>query len=247
MGASERRRFRPGFWPTAVTLAALSVLIGLGTWQLQRLEWKSALIAEMQARGVAAPIALPADPSDPSLEYTPVRLIGQFLHEKELHVPARTHNGKVGLHIVTPLRLDDGRTVFVNRGWVPPAKQDPATRAAGQVEGLVTLDGAIRRGGWGGMETFRPANQPDDNLWLWMDLPAMAAHAGLKGAETRVYVAAGPAANPGGYPIGAPTRLDVSNNHLQYAIIWYALAAALLVIYLLHQRRPPKDMSHESL
>jgi len=220
----------------------------MGTWQLERLEWKQALIAEMQVRGATAPVRLPGDLSDPALEYTPVRLHGRFLHGKELYVSSRTHKGKVGLHIVTPLRLDDGRTILVNRGWVPPAKKDPVARAAGQLKGPVMVEGVIRQGGWGGSAMFRPANQPDDNLWLWMDLPAMAARAGLEDAETRIYVASGPAPNPGGFPLGGDTHPALVNHHLQYAITWYALAAILLVIYLLHQSRPPaKGSSHESL
>ncbi len=247
MSAFKRRHFRLRFWPTAITLVALLVLIGMGSWQVARLEWKTALIAQIQARSGAAPLDLPSDLSDPALEYTPVRLQGRFLHDQELYTSARIHKGKAGLHIVTPLRLDDGRAVLVNRGWVPATKKDPAARPAGQVQGRVAVEGLIRRGGWGGSPMFRPANQPDDNLWLWMDLPAMAARAGLERAEIQVYVAAGPVPIPGGYPIGGQTRLNFANNHLQYAITWYALAAILLAIYLLHQSRPPeKGPDHDS-
>ena len=236
-----QRRFRPRFWPSVVTLAMLAALLGLGTWQLQRLAWKEALIAEMQARTAAAPMPLPRDLGDPALAYRRVVLRGAFLHEGELYLGARTHKGKAGFHVVTPLRLEDGRTVLVDRGWVPPERKAPASRAEGQAPGMLSLEGVIRRGGWGGMEAFRPENQPGDKLWLWLDLPAMAARAGLSDAVTAVYVAAGPAANPGGYPIGGQTRVDLANNHLQYAITWYTLAAALIVIYLLHQSRPTES------
>ena len=242
-----QRRFRPRFWPSVATLAALAILIGLGTWQLDRLAWKEDLIAEMQARSAAAPMPLPRDLADPALAYRKVRLRGQFLHDKELYLGARTHGGRAGLHIVTPMRLEDGRTLLVDRGWVPPERKDPASRAEGRMPGPLVLEGVIRRGGWGGMEMFRPENQPEENLWLWLDLPAMAARAGLSGAVTAAYVAAGPAPNPGGYPIGGQTRIELANNHLQYAITWYALAAALLVIYVLHQSRPPESPDHDSL
>jgi surfeit locus 1 family protein len=241
--AFARRRFRPHFWPTAVTLVALAILLGLGTWQVQRLHWKEGLIADMTSRMAAPPIPLPRDLSDPALEYRPVRLTGRFLNGKELYVAARTHNGQPGLHVVTPMRLDDGRTVLVDRGWVPPERQFSVTRSKGEIDGTVTVDGVIRRGGWHGMEMFRPANDPAHNQWLWFDLPEMAAYDGLVNVVSRVYVAAGPAKVPGGYPIGEPTRVNLVNHHLQYAITWYALAVALLVIYVLHQSRPVAEES----
>jgi surfeit locus 1 family protein len=233
-----RRRFQPRLWPSLAALSALAILLGLGTWQVQRLDWKAALIAEMQARGAAQAIDLPRDLSVPDLEYRKVRLRGTFLHDRELYLSSRTNKGKVGLHVVTPMHLDNGRTILVDRGWVPPERKDPAARAEGQVAGPVALEGVLRRGGWGGSAWFQPANQPAENLWLWLDLPAMAARAGVPEAETAAYVAAGPAENPGVYPIGGTARVDLSNNHLQYAITWYALAAILLVIYVLHQSRP---------
>jgi len=238
MTAPLRRKFQPRFWPSLAALIALAVLLGLGTWQMQRLDWKAALIAEMQARGAAAAIELPRDLSAPDLEYRKVRLRGTFLHDRELYLSSRTNKGKVGLHVVTPMRLDDGRIILVDRGWVPPEKKDPAARAEGQVAGPVALEGVLRRGGWGGSTWFQPANQHEENLWLWLDLPAMAARAGVPGAETAAYVAAHLAEIPGGYPLGGTARVDLSNNHLQYAITWYALAAILLVIYVLHQSRP---------
>jgi len=237
-----RWRFRPRPWPTAAAAAMFAVLIALGTWQIQRLHGKEALIADMRLRAQAPPVALPDPLGDPAaLEFRRVRLRGRFLHHKEMYLAARTSQGRVGLHVLTPMVLDDGRAVLVDRGWVPPARKAPETRAQGQVTGPVTLVGVVRRGGWRGSSMFRPDNQPGDNLWLWMDLPAMAAWAGLPDAVSGVYVAAGPAAVPGGYPVGGQTRVSLRNDHLQYAITWYVLAAALLVIYVVHQSQPPPD------
>lgn len=242
MIAIGRRRFRPRRWPTVIALAGIAVLLGLGTWQVQRLEWKRALIAERAARMAEPAMALPRRIVDPeALEYRPVRLAGRFLHDKELYLPGRSYRRQAGLHVMTPFVLDDGRTVLVDRGWVPPHAQAPATRAAGQVAGPVVVEGVMLRGGWRGAAWFRPANQPADNLWLWPDLPAMAAHAGLERAVTALYVAAGPAQNSGGLPVGGQAEVAMRNDHLQYAITWYALAAALLVIYLIAQWRPETE------
>lgn len=233
------RTFRPRLAPSLAALFGIIVLLGLGTWQLQRLEWKEGLIAAYQARRAAPPIPLPDPIADPAaLDNRPVRLRGRFLNDRELYLGARSYKGQVGFHVVTPFRLDDGRSVLVDRGWVPPDRRDPATRPQGQLAGTVEVTGLARVGGWRGSDMFRPANQPEQNHWLWYDLPAMAARAGLDDAITAVYVAAAPRALPGGLPIGVLPGVSLRNDHLQYAITWYTLAAALLVIYFLHQSRP---------
>ncbi|MDH3475124.1 MAG: SURF1 family protein [Rhodospirillales bacterium] len=236
---AKRTWIRPGRGLTLATALALAVLLGLGTWQVQRLQWKEALIAERQSRATAEPTAFPALVGDPApLEFTRVRVTGRFLHDRELQLANRTYRKSVGIHVVTPLVLEDGRTLLVDRGWVPMDRRDPARRPEGQVEGPVTLEAMLRRGGWRGSAWLRPDNDPAGNTWLWLDLPAMAEAAGLEGAVTVLYLQAGPAANPGGLPKGGYGAANLRNDHLGYAVTWYALAAALVVIYLLfHTRR----------
>jgi surfeit locus 1 family protein len=239
--------FRPLLWPTLFTLPALLLMLGLGVWQLERLQWKTTLIAERAERMQAAPIDLPRPGDDlAAVEYRRVALAGSFLHDQELALAARSHLGIPGYHIVTPFRLADGLTVLVDRGWVPLARRDPKTRAEGQLPGEVTLAGLIRRPvgqGW-----MVPDNEPEHNLWFWFDLPAMARHAGITGPLAPVYVDAAAGNVPGGYPLGGETRVELPNDHLQYAFTWFSLAIALIVIYLVfhHQRgrlvlrrRPP--------
>lgn len=229
------RRFRPSFWMTLCSLAALAVLVGLGVWQVQRLHWKEALIETRTARLGQAAIALPAAFEDPAaLEFTRVALAGQFRHDRELYLGARTRKGKVGVHVVTPLVLADGRSLLVDRGWVPLARQDPATRPTGQLAGPVTLEAILRSSGWKGWGITRPENDPDRNLWLWTDLPAMAAAAGLDDPITAVYAQAVDTAPPGGLPMAVEAAINLRNDHLQYALTWFALAVALLVIYLIY-------------
>ena len=233
-----RLSFRPTFWPTVFTIPAVLLMLGLGAWQLERLQWKEELIAERTGHIAAAPIPLPGPTEDISkLEYRRVAVEGEFLHGKATFLGARSMNGNPGYHVVTPFRLQGGRVLLADRGWIPLDRKDPRKRAEGEVPGQIRLTAVIRLQG---RQTWLvPDNRPDKNFFFWVDLPAMAKFAGLPQAETRFYLEAGPETNPGGYPIGGQTRVDLPNDHLQYAITWFSLALALIVIYILYHRRPP--------
>ncbi len=229
------RRFRPTFWPTLFTVPVLAGLVALGAWQIQRLHWKEGLIAERLDRSTAPAMALPDPLAAPEeLAFTRVRVRGAFRHEREMYLAARSFAGSPGLHVVTPMILEDGRTLMVDRGWVPETRKDPATRPDGQVEGPVVLEGLLRTGGWPGPSWMMPENLPGENIWFWVDPPAMAAAAGLSQPVIEAYLDAGPAENPGGWPKGGQTRVTLPNDHLGYAITWFALAIALAVIYVIY-------------
>lgn len=233
-----RWHFRPRLGPTLFTVPALIAMLALGTWQVQRLEWKEALIAERDARVAAPGIAAPGTDADlRELEFRRVSLSGRFLNGQEMFLAARSMNGNVGYHVVTPFLLASGAAVLVDRGWIPLDRKEPSARLEGEIEGETEIEGLIREGGRKGW--FIPDNRPAENFWFYVDVPAMAAHAGL--AEVRPYfVEAGPAMNPGGFPIGGQTRLKLPNDHLQYAITWYLLALALAVIYLIYHHVTPE-------
>jgi len=235
-------RFRPTLWPTLFTVPALIVLVGLCVWQVQRLYWKQALIADREARVAAEPVALPAAGTDPAeIEFRRVRLEGVFAHDKELYLGARSLNGNAGYHVLTPFALAGGGSVLVDRGWVPVERKLPEQRPEGQVAGTQTLEGVARLPH--GQAWLQPDNEPQNNMWFFVDLPAMAKATGVD-LRTDLYVDAGPAENPGQYPVGGQTRIELPNDHLQYAVTWGLLALALAVIYVLYhlklerERRP---------
>jgi len=239
-----RRRFRPTLWATVAVLPALALLLGLGVWQLQRLEWKTERIAEMTARMTGPPIALP-DPLPQgealdALRFRRVTITGVYHHDRELYRGAQSLRNQRGAFVLTPMTLDDGRQVVVNRGWVPLDRKDPATRPKGLVEGRVTVAAIVRFGGWRGLDWLRPANDPAANVWLWMDLDRMAQAADLAKPVPRLYLDAVEGQHPGRYPIGGQTRVNLRNQHLSYALTWFALAGGLLAIYVLYHLRPTR-------
>jgi surfeit locus 1 family protein len=232
------RRFRPTFWASITTVVALAILLGLGSWQLQRLSWKEQLIADVSEKTAGPPVALPAELSDPAIEFTLVQVEGRFQHEKELQLASRTYEGRVGSHVITPFVLRDGRGLMIDRGWVPPEQLDPETRADNRPVGQQRLEGYLRLGGWRGMAAFRPENQPGIGLYIWPDLASMTATAGLLQPVEEVYLVLVPQPGAGRYPLSQAPPTDLPNNHLMYAYTWFALALVLLVIYVLYHLRP---------
>lgn len=235
------RGFRSGPWAISIVLAALCVLLGLGIWQLQRLAWKTALIELRETRLAEPPIALPAELGDPAallaaMAHRRVTVSGAFLHDREVYLAA-TRRGRFGFRVITPLRRADGATVLIDRGWVPNEARDPAFRLAGQIASEVTVRGLLRGAserGW-----FTPDNDPARNYWFWRDLAAMATYAGVDAPPLLIEADTKP--NPGGLPIGKKMAVKLRNEHLQYAILWFSLAAALLVIAVLARRQAIKD------
>jgi len=214
-------------------LAALAVLLALGTWQLQRLQWKEELIATIEARTQAAPLPLAEVEalyrSAGDVDYTPVTVTGTFHHDGERHFLA-TWQGKSGFFVYTPLELADGRLLLVNRGFVPYDLKDPAARPGGEGTGEVAVTGLARNPLGEKPSSLVPDNDPAKNIFYWKDRDAMAASAGLPdGAEmVPFFVDADATPNPGGWPVGGVTLIALPNNHLQYAVTWYGLAAALV-------------------
>jgi surfeit locus 1 family protein len=231
---------------TLCVLAALAVLIALGVWQLERLKWKEGMIAQIEARATAAPIALEEAEAlarsgrDPS--YLRARVEGRFHHGRERYLYA-VADGQPGWHVITPLETPGGEMVLIDRGFVPDALKDPSSRALGQVERVVEVTGLVRMPERQG--PFIPDNEPVSNRWFWRDLPAMSASMFPSGAIEVVpfFIEAEKSEVPGGWPEGGQTRLVIVNNHLQYALTWLALAACLLAVYAAyvwsHYRRKP--------
>jgi surfeit locus 1 family protein len=219
--------------PTLTTLVLFAVLIGLGTWQVQRLYWKESLIAQRKAGLEAFPADPPSDlGATQGLEFHTIRAVGIFLNEREFLVHGiERDSGEPGFLVVTPLVLPDGAILLVQRGWVPLDRKAPDTRAAGELAGTVTVEGLLRLS-TAKQSMFVPDNQPAANEWYRIDIAAMAQALGpASGAVLPYYISALATPNPGGYPVGGQTITDLPNDHLQYALTWYSLALALVVVY----------------
>ncbi|MGR9169286.1 SURF1 family protein [Rhizobium sp. KDH_Rht_773_N] len=237
------RRRLPVFTGIAV-LAALAILISLGTWQVERLHWKEGLLADIAARRAAAPVpladieALAAKGGD--IEYRTVTATGRYVNNKERHFFA-TWRGQTGYYIYTPLQLADGRYLFVNRGFVPFENKEPEMRMQGQLTDQQTVTGLARARLPAKPSWLVPDNDVAKNIFYWKDLDVMASSVDLdKASVVPFFVDADSTPNPAGLPIGGVTQVDLPNDHLQYAFTWYGLAAVLVVVVAISWFRPRK-------
>ena len=219
--------------PTAAAACAFAVLIGLGTWQVQRKAWKEALIATVSERFAAPPVALPPPAAWARLdrdadEFRRVRFAADLLNDKEALVfttGSSLHGGDAGpgYWVFVPARVAD-RVVMVNRGFVPEGRQDAATRPQGQIVGRVEIVGVMRWPERPGL--FTPAAEPAKNLWFAREPAAMAEAKGL-GPVAPFYVEQESPPAPGGLPRAGKLQPTFPNNHLGYALTWYGLALVL--------------------
>lgn len=217
---------------SVATLLALCLLIVLGVWQLQRKSWKEGLLRDIAQRSAQSPADVGMRIfADPPPAFSHVRLTGRFLYKKERYWFSDGRLGS-GFQVFTPFEIAPGYVVWVNRGYVPARLRDPATRAEGQIAGIVTVAGLVREGGE--RNAFTPANDVSRNVWYWRDLPALQSSAftsEVKFAPVMVDVDAAPA-NPGGWPEGGTSLVALPNRHLEYAITWFGLAFTLIGVYL---------------
>lgn len=214
---------------TFMTLMAVIILCGLGTWQVKRLAWKEGLLAQLDALYAEEPqdsntAALrELHPVAGTLFVARVRLHGTLDPAASWLVGPRTMDGQSGYHLITPLTLAGGGTVLVNRGWV---KDRPAQDNAGQV----TVTGLLRPPEK--PNRFVPANAPADDQWFSLD-PARMAQARNLGPPLPfiLYAEDSQPVDSVAHPAGS--RPNLPNNHKAYAFFWFSMAGVLLVIYIL--------------
>ena len=230
------RRARRLIAPAVATVVCFALLCGLGVWQLQRLAWKEALIAEVETRASADPVDAPPESEWPRLdpadyEYKRVRLAGVFDGSRQVMVfralsEPRGRYGGPGYLVMTPLKLAGGATVLIDRGFVPEAQKGAAGGGLGG--GETTVVGLMRASE--GRNLFTPSDDPASGQWFTRDVGTIARAEGL----TRVapfFIDADAGPDPSVLPEGGETILAFPNNHLSYALTWFGMAAALVGVF----------------
>lgn len=220
-------------WLTLATLIGLAILIGLGVWQLQRLEWKEQLIATIAARQHAPPVSLAEAIAragrGEDIAFLRVHAEGRFDHAKEQRL-FTVRDGAAGWLLITPLETDMGAAVLVDRGFVPAAVENPASRPETWRTAAVDLTGLIRLPEAPG--PFTPDNDPAHGRWYWRDIDGLIRTMFPQGAAVpRFLIAAEPSGNAA-LPRAQAAPPSLPNRHLAYALTWFGLAGTLLAVYL---------------
>lgn len=229
-GTPARVRFPVGL--TIATAVALAILLALGTWQLQRLAWKRDLLERIEALRAA-----PAQPAGPVLDraaggadvdFTRVTATCPGLSTASFVELYGIRDGKAGSRLISACRIDSAayRTLLVDRGFVADSVSARPPQAPGS-ETPVTVTGVLRMPEAGNL--FSPQNRPE--RWFTRDAAGMAAALGASDPAP-LFLMAETSTNPEWKALApAPIPASISNRHLEYAVTWYGLAAALLGVY----------------
>jgi len=221
--------------------------VALGTWQYQRKQWKRDLIQNIKTRTCKSPIPLPENLSELNdLEFGTFLLEGTYDHSKEIFVGPRslveasstnskayessgllsTKNKSVGYHVITPFKLKDrDLTVLINRGYVEKSQKNACDRIKGQVEGLVSQVGILRKSERKPFMALK--NDPVENSWYYKDVDEMASFVGCDS----ILLDANIESTIIGGPIGGQTRIELRDEHFSYMVTWYALAVWTFIIW----------------
>lgn len=230
--------------------AGLTVLCALGYWQVQRLYWKEALIEQVNARLKLEPVPLQnildEEISRDEHEYTPVTVSGSFDYSKEVYFFTTNKKGASGWNIHSPLKLQDGKVLIINRGFVFFNEKENALRRQTKSEN-VELSGLVRV-----PFKLKPGSFPDNAFeaheFYWRDLPAIYAALEIPQDQHLPVILdmdempLTQNASKEGWPKGGTTIISFTNNHLQYAVTWFGLALTLLGVggYFLYSRARTK-------
>ncbi len=212
--------------PTLFFISAFVLMCTLGTWQLQRLAWKEGIMAEVtKVQAMPTLASLPQEIND--LTYRKVMLTGKFLYDHTFHLIGRQQGMDMGFYMLTPLELDDdGRIILVNRGFSPLGKES-------KPEGLVTVEGLLRP--VREKRYFVPENMPEKNVWTHEDLNKIGELLGKK--PLPLIVEAIGKEEKDVFPIPNDGAVIFRNDHLGYALTWYALALVSIVMFGTYYRK----------
>ena len=246
MSATRRPTFRPRLWPTLGTLAALALLLSLGTWQYRRYEEKLALEITRSQRLDVPPVTLQTlEGRDlEELNYRNVTVRGRLDPSRTILFKHRQLQKRPGFWLASPLRLESGGVLLVNRGWVP---FDRGAELAEQ------LPGSAEPADYTGLLHLLPRNIPDTKTrqalargqldltsgpsqWDTYDVEGIYEALPQEPVHERAVLVLGPSHSGDPFPVASAEHVTqpymTAERHKGYFIFWFTTAGALVMLYL---------------
>lgn len=225
---------------TIFCLIAFITIIFLGVWQVKRLSWKEQLIDRIHINTSLPPLSLPFNGiPEEDTEFRYIDVSGHYMHAQEIFVGSKYYKNEPGFYLITPLLMSDNTVILINRGWVKSIKEADVYRPSEEIK----IAGVVRKGD---KPIWLVNNDPERNMWLWIDLPIMVKQVREKNSSHVVRPVLIQATGEEGmedeeYPKSLSAEFTVINDHLQYAITWFSLAFILLVMYIVYIRKELKN------
>ncbi|MGC9448757.1 SURF1 family protein [Cereibacter johrii] len=201
--------------PLLFGLIGAAILVSLGLWQVQRLQWKEAVLADIEARVAAPPVTLPEAPEAARDRYLPVTVSGRFTGE-HIDVLASRKDRGAGYRVISAFETDEGRRILIDRGFLPQEDRGlPRTAVGAGLTGNLAWPAEV--------DSFTPSPDPVSGIWFARDVPAMAEALSTEPVLVVAATPTGDGIDP--WPIGTE---GIPNDHLGYAVTWFSLAVLWL-------------------
>jgi surfeit locus 1 family protein len=240
---------RQHIWFSFFCIASFTLMLTLGTWQLQRMAEKKIFIQAVADQLTSTPRNVNTDQRTDYKNLIPAKATGTLVHEASLFLQGKYFNGKQGFHVITPLKLaGEANYILINRGWIPKDKGETYCTLSENAcpEGDITVTGVLRASQDKPLSIL-PQNDPSRDIFIWRDVPQMITYIekklGTQGVTPILLRQTAKEGETHHYPIPLPTQIEIRNDHLEYAITWYSLALVIVVMYIIYIRKK----AHESL
>ena len=225
---------KPPFWASSLTVCGVAVLGTLGTWQLQRLQWKEDLVARINSYKDSEIRTLSVNDLTADNEFMKGRLIGHFDYSREIAIKPRTYDGTPGVHIITPFILENNSTILINRGWGPnDYTVGKSEEAASSVNVIIRVPQKPNM--------FVPPNLPDQNEWYALNIEQIGQTKGLQAILPVTGYQLDEKVRETEPPYAHALEIRLNNNHLQYALFWYTMAVIMIGVFVLRFLKPVKS------
>ena len=205
----------------------VTIFCALGSWQLYRLQWKLELISEIAFGLNSSPIEFS---NSTNRNYQRVSVKGKFNFDQQIYLYSLNDNGKPGFDVVTPFRTNKNENVLINRGWInKELKGNPNINLEAESQKRIT--GLLRK--IYKPNIFKPDNDLKNNVWFSINLEDIKEFTGEQYSEFVIFLED----NQAKIPLPKKITIDVPNNHLKYAITWYAISISIIFYYLYFRRK----------